>query len=233
MQLSENWITEKTLDFEYKKYVLLAYLQNVDSDFSSTKIYPKLIELINHYKQLLSIKETRDKINSAKTDLLKIDLQNFKLVYNQNDEEDLMQYINELVQYSQPMFSHYINEGKKLYDFVEQQINIEPVGVVPVRINEGYLLAQDGKKAEIKAYEYQMSFFESDNEKYRTIRTNYIESYETSITTNYIKIKQQIIKTHKEMPNPAVFLLHSDLEFPLDETFLPVAKRLAVKYISI
>ena len=58
------------------------------------------------------------------------------------------------------MFSHYINEGKKLYDFVEKQINIEPVGVVPVRIDEGYLFAQDGRKAEVKAYQYQITILE-------------------------------------------------------------------------
>jgi hypothetical protein len=31
-KLSENWISEGWIDFEYKKYLLLAYLKNVDEN---------------------------------------------------------------------------------------------------------------------------------------------------------------------------------------------------------
>ena len=32
--LDKNWITENHIDFEYKKYVLLAYLQHVSEHFT-------------------------------------------------------------------------------------------------------------------------------------------------------------------------------------------------------
>ena len=43
--LSTNWITEKHIDFEYKKYVLLGYLQHVNESFTENKLYPSLSEL--------------------------------------------------------------------------------------------------------------------------------------------------------------------------------------------
>ena len=48
-KLSENWITEKHIDLEYKRYVLLAYLQHVSEQFEEVRLYPALSELVNHY----------------------------------------------------------------------------------------------------------------------------------------------------------------------------------------
>ena len=37
-QLNPNWLTEGWVDFEYKKYLLLAYLQKVSIDFDERKL---------------------------------------------------------------------------------------------------------------------------------------------------------------------------------------------------
>ena len=57
--LSKNWITEKLIDFEYKKYLLLAYLQQVSGQFDETRLYPSLSELIEHYKNVVSLRENK------------------------------------------------------------------------------------------------------------------------------------------------------------------------------
>jgi hypothetical protein len=44
--LNKNWLTEKYIDFEYKKYVLLAWLQEVNNNFQDQKLYPFLAQLI-------------------------------------------------------------------------------------------------------------------------------------------------------------------------------------------
>ena len=49
-KLSPDWITEKHIDFEYKKYVLLAYLQEVNMNFEKTHLYPFLADLVDHYR---------------------------------------------------------------------------------------------------------------------------------------------------------------------------------------
>ncbi|MBK7032936.1 MAG: hypothetical protein IPH49_06685 [Ignavibacteria bacterium] len=38
-------------------------------------------------------------------------------------------------------------------------------------------------------------------------------------------LKLALVEQHQDMPNPATFLMDSDLDFPFDETILPVAKR--------
>jgi len=48
----------------------------------------------------------------------------------------------------------------------------------------------------------------------------------------YEKIKLDLIRRYRDLPNPAAFLLLSKMKFPFSETLMPVAKRLFVKHIS-
>ena len=45
-QLSETWFAEGYIDFELKKYTLLAYLQEVDKYFGQNKLNPQLSDVI-------------------------------------------------------------------------------------------------------------------------------------------------------------------------------------------
>ena len=64
-KLNDNWITEKHIDFEYKKYVLLAYFQEVSNDFNGVRLYPVLSDLITHYRNTLAFKENKGRIANA------------------------------------------------------------------------------------------------------------------------------------------------------------------------
>ncbi len=41
IMLSENWITENTTDFEYKKYIALEYLKSAYKSFTLGNVYPE------------------------------------------------------------------------------------------------------------------------------------------------------------------------------------------------
>ena len=50
MTLSETWFMEGNIDFESKKYTLLAYLQRINAYFNESKLYPHLSDIIFHYQ---------------------------------------------------------------------------------------------------------------------------------------------------------------------------------------
>jgi hypothetical protein len=52
--LSETWFAEGFIDFELKKYTLLAYLQEVNKHFGENKLYPQLADVIFHYNNLVA-----------------------------------------------------------------------------------------------------------------------------------------------------------------------------------
>ncbi|HTB31081.1 MAG TPA: hypothetical protein VK808_03595, partial [Bacteroidia bacterium] len=80
--LGDNWLTEKHIDFEYKKYVLLAFLQQVDKDFELQKLYPSLREIIRHYRQIVAFKDKKDELfNAFPAKATDIDSEKMQLVY--------------------------------------------------------------------------------------------------------------------------------------------------------
>ena len=60
--LNANWFVEGLVDFEYKKYVLLAYLETVKKQFNQTKLYPQFSDLIGHHRNLSTFKEGKTKM---------------------------------------------------------------------------------------------------------------------------------------------------------------------------
>ena len=113
--LNNNWLTEKYIDFEYKKYILLAFLQDVDKDFEMQKLYPSLRELITHYRQLVTLKEKKDEMykgfpQSAES----IDTENMRIVYQKMVEDrEIMNQLETIVDFSIPHFQQYLAEGQK------------------------------------------------------------------------------------------------------------------------
>jgi len=232
--LGDNWLTEKHIDFEYKKYILLAFLQQVDKDFELQKLYPSLREIIKHYKQVVAIKEKKEELyNAFPAKATDVDIENMKLVYEKIfHDSKLMRELETIINFSIPHFENHLAEGKKIYDAIESQLNIFPVGVVPLRCNEGYLFIRDGKNADTQIYEYDITLFEQSDSKYRAIHTEYIQTRETDLAMTYQYLKLELIKEKQDIPNPATYVIESNWVVPLEETLLPIAKRCLMKYVE-
>lgn len=87
--LNPNWITEKHIDFEYKKYMLLGYLQHVNSHFSEHKLYPSLSELVTHYKNVVTLRENKKTFYERFPQRMSTaDFSNFKIIYEKILQDD-------------------------------------------------------------------------------------------------------------------------------------------------
>jgi hypothetical protein len=232
--LSRNWITEKYVDFEYKKYILLAYLQHVSENFSDKRLYPYLSDLVEHYRNLKLIKDNKKNLFERFPERISgADFEQFKLVYERMVEDDsLMQEMESIIDFSIPQMEIYLKEGKKIYDFIEEHLDIYPVGIVPLNNESGYLFLKLKYDNVTKVYEYQISFFENPDEKFRGIHVTYITSYEKNLMNTFEAIKSDLLRYNKALPNPATFVIETELMIPFDETFLPMAKRSLVKRIA-
>ncbi len=232
-RLSDNWITTNHIDFEYKKYILLAYLQHVNECFEETKLYPALSELVKHYRNLVALRDQKNSLyNSFPEKLNSADLQNFKLVYEKLCTDDrLMSELESIINFSIPQFEQRLADGKKIYDFIESKINIYPIGIVPLHTDAGYLLLKNGDKKETVVFEYQITIFDQPNERYRAIGVQYVNSFEKTLRNTYENIKGDLLRYNKNLPNPATYVIESELTLPFEDTLLPLAKRSLVKYL--
>ena len=233
-ELSKNWFIEGSLDFEYKKYILLDYLQEINRHFDKSKLYPNLTDLIFHYNNLLYFKKNKIMLQQAFPQRLTVaDIEAVTLTYQKIvDDDSSMKEIEQIITYALQKMDPAIQTGKEIYDFVESRLNIDPVGIVPLIPYHGYFSLRNGKEKIHGIYEYQITLFENKDDKYRGINIHFVDTYEESITKTPEYIKLDLIRRNKNLPNPAVYYVQSDITFPLEQTLLPVAKRSLVKYIS-
>ncbi len=233
-QLSETWFAEGRIDFELKKYTLLAYLQEVNSHFNENKLYPQLADIIFHYNNIVAFRENKKYLQEHFPKRLSgIQLEKLQSLYEQIIEDDIiMQELEDIINYSSGKMKTAIQNGSDIYEFVEEKINITPIGIIPLDTQEGYFFLSTSDTKNTRIYSYRLSIFEKHDEKYRSIKTAYLDNRQRNIAHTYEHFKSELIRYRSELPNPAVYSIETDLTFPVDETLLPVAKRCLVKFIS-
>jgi hypothetical protein len=232
--LSETWFADGYIDFELKKYTLLAYLQEVNKYFGENKLYPQLGDIIFHYNNLVAFRENKKYLQEQfPKKLTMIQMEKLQMLYEQMIEDDgLMQELEEIINYSAGKIKNTISNGTEIYEFVETKLNIFPVGIVPLENTEGYFFLSEASCNRTRVYQYSLSIFTKQDEKYRSIKTEYIDNWDRTLANTYESIKADLIRRKKDLPNPAVYCIETGLTFPIDETLLPVAKRSLVRYIS-
>ena len=113
--LPKNWITQGWIDFEYKKYQLLSYLQEAEKEFRSVKVYPTLGDLIDHHRILKELDSGKTELKNLFPKALNgIDLKNAQLQYLPKIQEDqVMEEITQITAFALPKLNKRIEEGRR------------------------------------------------------------------------------------------------------------------------
>src|SRR5436853_6642842 len=129
--LSETWFADGYIDFELKKYTLLAYLQEVNKYFDEHKLYPQLADVIFHYNNLVAFRENKKFLQEQfPKRLTGIQMEKLQLLYEQMIEDDeIMQELESIIHYSVDELRTVITSGTEIYEFIENQLIIFPIGI--------------------------------------------------------------------------------------------------------
>ncbi|SDJ93971.1 hypothetical protein SAMN05421823_101474 [Catalinimonas alkaloidigena] len=233
-KLTPNWLTEGLIDFEYKKYLLLSYFQQVEACFSQTHLYPTFSELVFHYQNLISVKENKQLLReNFPKEISRDEFRRLKLIYEEMVEDDgVMKELQEIISFSLPEFERYLEEGKAIYQYVAENLHISPVGLVPLDTTAGFLFLLQPTGRDTEVYEYRITIFENAEENYRGIRVSHLESVQKPRLYTYEMLKIDLVRRYKAIANPAAYLIESRVMCPMQETLLPVAKRSFVRYMA-
>ena len=233
-KLKENWITQSPLDFEYNQYTLMAYLMEANKEFRKTKIYPVLDELEWQVAELQTLRKNTRKLREAfPKKLSKLDVINQHLIYEEMlDVDKYIEHVERTVDFAIPKIEGISSEGKEIYSFVKEQCVLEPIGMLPLHVKEGYLFVAVDTTMDTSIYQYSLGLFESDKKTVPAVHVKLIEKIKKARTETFEFLKRKMIKKFKNMPNPATYLFQVRMSFPFEETVLPIAREFLVKYIS-
>src|ERR1700741_3561132 len=100
--LSETWFADGYIDFELKKYTLLAYLQEITRYLNANKLYPQLADIIFHYNNLAAFRENKKYLQEQfPKKLTGVQIEKLQILYEQMIQDDeLMQELEDIINYS-------------------------------------------------------------------------------------------------------------------------------------
>lgn len=233
--LSLDLFTQAPYDFERAQYRVLAGLRHVEEAFSSNQIYPHLGELIQLYRTLKTILERTEDLKGALPKQIKdVDLKEKKIVYEWPElDQDEMADVEELIRWALPRIQTAIEEGRSIFEFVDENLHLEEVGLVPSYKQEGYFLIPDREAEALHILQYSLSIFTSADEQYRSLRTSHLRSLpHRGVYPSPQRIKLDLVEERRnELPNPATYFIDTDLVFPFEPTVFPVAKRKLMRHL--
>ena len=75
-----------------------------------------------------------------------------------------------------------------------------------------------------------MKLIEHDTDTFRAVHTQYLTSYKKGPVNTSENIKIEMVRTRKKLPNPATFEVVTSYSYPVEETILPIVKRMLMHY---
>lgn len=234
-ELSDNWLTEGRIDFEYKKYILLAYLQHVQGQFAEHHLYPHLADLIRHYSKLTHLKGQKEHLEQQFPRRLQgVNWRDLELLYERLESAGPVELdeLYEVVEYALPKMREYLETGKERYEYVERFLRLEPIGLRPVYLGEGYLVLGVEDHPFWEVYRYQSTVFTQAQEKYRGVHLHFVKRARRRLSRTLEQLKLELVKTYQELPNPAAFVLEASKPFPMETALLPIGKRLLMRAVA-
>ncbi|MBL7940266.1 MAG: hypothetical protein JNL43_12965 [Flavobacteriales bacterium] len=231
--LPKDWLYSPSIDLEMKQYTLLGFLQRVKARFAERKLYPYLEHVQSHMEELLHLQRSKEQLaRSLGGPLTGFDPTTGEAVHERPQDGALLRVIDDVVDFAVPGLMQVQNEGLGLRTEIEQHIRFGPVGLQPLHISEGWILLRTGHGTRVYGYSIPLLLDPRAEFHHRSVFTRYVTTYTAGITCTYEHMKAELIHQHPLLPNPATFVVETDLDLPYVETFVPLAKRLVHAHVS-
>lgn len=208
-------------DLEQSRYYLLGKMKICQQNFNETKVFPEFQNLITLYETINSILENRHGIFQKEyTDKLDSghDIEKQKQINNEIE----MQF--RLMEWALPYLSDLLEQGKYIYDFVDENINIESIGINSKHNSDGYMIIPDNKEKVFRIFRYNRSL-------HKMLKTREVDNY----SWNVIIIPREFLRNYlllNDILNQIIYLLDTELSFPYNETISPIARRKFLKFLE-
>lgn len=220
----QNWISSAWVDLEYKRYMFLSYLQKVEQKFMQSKVYPYLSVIRSEHENLIELKE-------------QIEL--FSLQHQMLSGEEHFQISNEIEtlikisDFALPRLYASIQCGEEIEQLIVNELEFKPVGLLPVNRSEGYLIFRHDALARIYRFQLRRIAPSQDSETYtHQLKTWFVQHSNTGKYRISEDLKFELIKAHRDLPNPATYSINSNLKLPYTETLVPIGRKLLYRFLN-
>ncbi len=220
-------IVRMPMDEEAYRYRMLAYLQRVRARYQERKLYPYLDELSDRIALMERLRVSYDRFLQGMSSPFTGNVAHkARTTRAPHEEVAPLPGFDALVEPTLSALSEAWEEGCGLRRRFSARLHLEPIGVQPLRKEEGYLLLRRGMSARVYMYAIRRITSAAPHPAHHEIATHYVSDYALGITCTFEHVKLDLVRRVPPLPNPAVFAITAELDLPAMETFVPLAKQL-------
>ena len=234
-ELDPEWIYKEPIDFEHKKYKLLAYLQKCDKRFDELKIYPHFIELSLHLANLHSISKNQTMLTINKVlqepddEILFKDLISVK---PPKLDEDKQKEIDKTIKYSGQKIYDAFNVAKSIWNIAHDAITIHiKKNKENLEMMKGFIYFKRKPTDELLVWEYMLKKDTEEENSTRTILNIIYSGQNSDKSFSDITDEFSSWTTDENYLQLPIFEVKCSQEFPFYETFVPMIKKTLTSYI--
>ncbi|MBC3785873.1 hypothetical protein [Spirosoma utsteinense] len=233
-KLQPDWFTQNWLDAEYQKYVVMAYLQAVQENFTANKLYPDLPELRSHYADGIRFSRGKGTLNAAFPKRISgVGGPPPRIEYKSEvTDPAYMTEMDAIMDFALPRFQTMLTEGQQRWTDIADSLTLAPVGLMPLNPEEGYLLLYATNQSEAQVYQFSLTFYSDQEPGGRMVQLRFVEAVRTSLVNTFEAIKLDLIRRYRQLPNPATYRLETTRTYPVHETLLPIARQLLAQAVA-
>lgn len=234
--METNWLFQEPIDLEHKQYVLLNYLQKLDKNLNSFKLYPQFQEISLHLAsinlliekgQILTLnrtlKDPDDEILIS--DLIPVDCPLLS-------KEDILE-VYQICKYSSTKLTDYFNHAKAIWDIVNDTVSIDPVqNSKNIDPKQGLFFLD--YKSKTYLYEFVVKPIKKDAVETKCHIKRICECPKGNFDEKLKEVKKPLIKNLQDPKIHSkliVFRINHNDNHPLKETLIPIAKRKMMNYM--
>ena len=234
--MKTDWLFQEPIDLEHKQYVLLNYLQKLDKNLNSFKLYPQFQEISLHLAsinlliekgQILTLnrtlKDPDDEILIS--DLIPVDCPLLS-------KEDILE-VYQICKYSSTKLTDYFNHAKAIWDIVNDTVSIYPVqNSKNIDPKQGLFFLDYKDKTYL--YEFVVKQIKKDAVETKCHIKRICECPKGKFDEKLKEVKKPLIKNlqdPKVHSKLIVFRINHNDNHPLKETLIPIAKRKMMNYM--
>lgn len=221
----------QTRDREKRKYLWLAYLQQLDDHLRSYKLSPSYRELNSVKRELQEIVDNVANLKEAHKELIGLDTSIFNGLYKSKiSQEDIDQLIEDIEQLMLPSTINKSSAFLEFKQFVYSITSVEPIGIEQLYDKEGFAFIKHSEHALTKVYQYKISSYANAAKRIKVYFHPLME-FRYTLTRTYEHVKRELHKNNTLMQLNS-YLIECRYKMPLEQTILPVAKGSLVQFLN-
>jgi hypothetical protein len=215
--MDTDWLFSGVMDSEHKEYVLLSFFQKINKNLDEMKLYPTFTEITLHlaniqniikYKKMLYCKK---KLVNLDDEISIHDLKEKEIpILDEKETEQLENILDYSFDKLQSIFDTFKSAWTVVFDTIEI---VSILNEDNIQSKKGYFYIK--YEQNIKIWEYSLRQYKGET------RIKYVEN-------NDYDLFMFLVSKENKFPT---FYVHTERDYPLYETILPICKRKIASYI--